>query len=41
MLKDIIEMIFSLPNEDQIKNMSATERAELLHKFDKDDDSEE
>lgn len=41
MLKDILEIIFALPNEDQMKNMSATEREELLHKFDKDDSEKE
>lgn len=43
MLADILEMIYSLPKEDQLKNMSATERKELIHKFDdkSESDSEE
>lgn len=41
MLKDILEIIFALPNENEMQNMTATEREALIKKFDKEEPEEE
>ena len=40
MLKDILDIIFALPNKEEMQNMTETERTELINKFSEESEEE-